>query len=343
MAAAIAERDREIVVLLQELQASGELLSVLDEYLRKDRERRLSYNNKSYLYLSEKGQAELSNIHDNLLGDSAINLENLLANHTQAKEELDRAARKLAAVPKEDSLAEIVVERDNLQKQMGDVLLVKQSAQLELDFLYREIEKQKNYIEKQLQTRAERMQERNDLTRFVRHSQRVRQTLEQFSVAMVERNIARIEQLVLESFVQLLRKGNFVQSVRIDPSDFSIHLERPDGEVILPERLSQGERQLLAISILWGLAKASERALPTVVDTPLGRLDSAHRELLIANYFPRASHQMIILSTDEEIAGPYLNSLAPFIGRKYELRFDEGTGATSILPGYFDEGVADAA
>lgn len=339
----VAERDDEIVALLKERQAPDEMLRVLDEYLRKDRETRLSEDNTSYLQLSESGQAQLSNLAENLLGETEGALEKLIGQHAQAQEDLDRAARQLEAVPKQDALAEIVEERDQLKTQIGETSALKAGAQHELDFLYREIERQKSAIEKKLQARADRLQERNDLARLMRHSRRVRQTLEKFSAAMIERHIARIEQLVLNSFVQLLRKSNFVKFVRIDPSDFAMSIERPDGEIISPERLSQGERQLLAISILWGLAKASERALPTVVDTPLGRLDSAHRELLLANYFPHASHQMIILSTDEEIAGPYLESLAPYIGRQYELRFDEKTGATSILPGYFDGGLADAA
>jgi DNA sulfur modification protein DndD len=52
---------------------------------------------------------------------------------------------------------------------------------------------------------------------------------------------------------------------------------------------------------LRGLAKASGRPLPTIIDTPLGRLDSTRRRHLLERYFPVASHQVILLSTDEEI------------------------------------------
>ena len=107
------------------------------------------------------------------------------------------------------------------------------------------------------------------------------------------------------------------------------------GEVIPTDRLSAGERQLLAISTLWGLARVSGRPLPNIIDTPLGRLDSKHRSNLIENYFPNASHQVIILSTDEEINQSYLEKLKTRVGKSYELYYSDETASTEIRDGYF--------
>jgi DNA sulfur modification protein DndD len=91
----------------------------------------------------------------------------------------------------------------------------------------------------------------------------------------------------------------------------------------------------LATSILWGLAKASGRPLPTIIDTPLGRLDSSHRRHLLERYFPVASHQVILLSTDKEIDETSLKHLQPFVGREYQLMFNESSRSTEIIKGYF--------
>ena len=155
--------------------------------------------------------------------------------------------------------------------------------------------------------------------------------------AVIRRHLARIEALVLDSFQQLLRKKTLVASLRIDPESFQLALTGRDGNPLPPDRLSAGERQLLATSVLWGLARASGRPLPTVIDTPLGRLDSSHRRRLVTHYFPLASHQVILLSTDEEIAGGYFEALKPYIGRVYHLKFDEERATTSVEPGYFSE------
>ena len=102
-----------------------------------------------------------------------------------------------------------------------------------------------------------------------------------------------------------------------------------------PDRLSAGERQLLGVSLLWGLGKASGRPLPTAIDTPLGRLDTAHRMNLVERYFPFASHQMLLFSTDEEISGDYLERLRPWIGRSYTLSYDDESECTQVVRGYF--------
>ena len=113
-----------------------------------------------------------------------------------------------------------------------------------------------------------------------------------------------------------------------------------DGEhIISASTLSAGERQLLAVSILWALTRISKTKLPALIDTPLARLDGPHRGKLIKNYFPKSSHQVMIFSTDEEITREHLKSLKPFISHDYLISFDEASKSSTIAQGYFPEGV----
>jgi DNA sulfur modification protein DndD len=87
--------------------------------------------------------------------------------------------------------------------------------------------------------------------------------------------------------------------------------------------------------MLWGLARASGRTVPTIIDTPLGRLDSSHRGHLVQRYFPVASHQVILLSTDEEIDECHLERLKPYLSRSYRLEYDNSLRSTIPKEGYF--------
>jgi len=175
----------------------------------------------------------------------------------------------------------------------------------------------------------------DDRQRMLKHSRRVRETLGRFRIRVVRRHTARMEALMLESFRMLLRKTELVTGLTINPETFEVTLTGRDGKMLPFDRLSAGERQLLATSLLWGLARASGRPVPTIIDTPLGRLDSSHRQHLVERYFPCASHQVLLLSTDEEIVGPYYEVLKPFITRTYLLDHDEEFGQTRLRPGYF--------
>ena len=92
---------------------------------------------------------------------------------------------------------------------------------------------------------------------------------------------------------------------------------------------------MFAISILWGLALSSGYKLPVIIDTPMARLDSAHRSNFINKYLPNASSQVIVLSTDEEINGKYLTDIKGYVNSAYTLVYDETEKCTSINPGYF--------
>jgi DNA sulfur modification protein DndD len=75
--------------------------------------------------------------------------------------------------------------------------------------------------------------------------------------------------------------------------------------------------------------------LPAVIDTPMVRLDALHRQHLVERYFPNASHQVIMFSTDTEVDRHYYRALQPAIARAYHLRYAEATKMTVGEEGYF--------
>ena len=130
-------------------------------------------------------------------------------------------------------------------------------------------------------------------------------------------------------------KSYFIKSIKIDTSTFDLQIFEAKNVQVDTDILSAGERQLLAVAILWGLAKASSSAAPTVIDTPLGRLDSEHRLNLVEQYFPTASKQVILLSTDEEINQKYHKYMKPYLARSYKIEYDEKINGSKSTLGYF--------
>jgi DNA sulfur modification protein DndD len=171
--------------------------------------------------------------------------------------------------------------------------------------------------------------------RVVDRIPKVKKTLENFRQRVISRHIGSLENSIYDSFQHLIRKPDLLGSVKISNKDYQMTLHDPFGVVVPFQILSAGERQLLATSILWGLAKVSGRPFPLIIDTPLGRLDSHHRTHLVERYFPAASHQVILLSTDEELVGKYRNMLECHVGRKYLLSYDHSLSSSNILEDYF--------
>ena len=124
--------------------------------------------------------------------------------------------------------------------------------------------------------------------------------------------------------------------IRIDPITFAATLIDRRGSEVPKAALSAGEKQIYAIAMLWALAKTSGRPLPMIIDTPLARLDSEHRSNLVQRYFPAASHQVILLSTDTEIDHELLNELGSNVSHTFRLDYDPTDGRTRVHPGYFD-------
>ena len=156
-----------------------------------------------------------------------------------------------------------------------------------------------------------------------------------FKVAAAEAKCKTLERYFVAAFRRLARKEDIVDHAVIDPATFTVTLIDRHGRSTPKKRLSAGEKQIFAIAMLEALAKTSGRNLPIIIDTPLGRLDSQHRAKLVHSYFPFASHQVLVLSTDTEVDQAFYDGLRPSISHSFHLSFDETEGFTTVTKGYF--------
>ncbi|WP_294311137.1 DNA sulfur modification protein DndD [uncultured Sphingomonas sp.] len=169
-------------------------------------------------------------------------------------------------------------------------------------------------------------------------AQRVGTVLERYEERLLEQKLEQLQRAFVSRFNHLSRKDDFIADARIDRATFETMLIDHTGREIPKSSLSAGEKQVYAIAMLWALARTSGRPLPMIIDTPLARLDLDHRTALVERYFPEASHQVIVLSTDTEIDDSLLAKLGGSVSHAYHLDYDARARATSVTPGYFGKG-----
>ena len=334
---ALDVRDRSVLRYLVGQSVDDSAVEELRQFLERDRaERRALGRTETLLDLVPDVRTDLHSLLRDALDDVAKAAQGLLERQGARREEYEQARVEHESIPGADTIADVVAEQQALKETLSRLEAEHAAIGSEIERHTRELERNRMTVSRLVEAEAKRKAYREDRSRILHHSGMVRRTLESFRQGVIRRHVSRIEALVLECYQQLLRKSALVTGLSIDPDDFSITLMDRNGEALSPERLSAGERQLLAVALLWGLARASGRPLPTAIDTPLGRLDSGHRMHVVERYLPFASHQVLIFSTDEEIVGEYLDRLGPWIGRSYLLAYDDSRGATRVVPGYFD-------
>ena len=249
----------------------------------------------------------------------------------ESNRQLQQVETALGRIPSDEVLKPLMLELSNLhqrlgglQKQVEDEEANIQSLQYRLDEAARKLEKA-NKSQRDRQADLQRAQ-------LVANVQSV---LEMYSDQLTYAKVESLQDAVVDCFNQLCRKHGLVKRIEIDPRNFAVTLYDRQDRLIPKAELSAGEKQIYAVSILWGLAKTSGRPLPMIIDTPLGRLDSDHRRRLIEGYFPYASHQVVVLSTDTEFDQQNFKMLSPHVSHAYHLVYDQIKGSTNAKERYF--------
>ncbi|MBB5871902.1 DNA sulfur modification protein DndD [Allocatelliglobosispora scoriae] len=339
LATLLADRDQQLLDLMQTQRAAAKVVDALTAFLTEDRARRTAAAPTSpFLHPDEPTLLLAQSLQGGELTETLTVLRERVAELDQARVNLDHADRAAAAVPQKDLGDAMMIEFE-----AANNMLARARARVEILSATHAEAQASHTLAKKAYTQAlaviseERLRSER-VRRLVDHAARARDTLAILRAKATQRHVQRIQSMVFDSLRLLLRKEHLIREVSIDPETCSMELLNNDGRPVRPRSLSAGERQLLAVALLAGLARASGRMLPVVIDTPLGRLDQDHRMRFVQSYLPNASHQVIVLSTDTEITPDVLDTLreADVVSHTIRLEHDAKTGTTRGVEGYFD-------
>ena len=259
-------------------------------------------------------------------------------NLNQLKEniiDIERLEIEFKKIPAEDKIKPIINKQESLKIEVIQILGAIKQINEQIEQKNSEKRPKEFQLKKLYQIQSDKKTELLDSERFVVFSEKTQIIMDEFKKRVLEHHILKLENFIKECFNFLIRKKEFLEKVKIDINNFELLLFDKKNRNIETSTLSAGERQLLAVAILWALAKASNKLSPTIIDTPLGRLDSKHRLNLVEKYFPNASHQVILLSNDEEINKNYLNIMKDSVSKSYLINFDPKLNGSVVEKGYF--------
>lgn len=231
---------------------------------------------------------------------------------------LEKAPDSTELVETLSAMKDISVGLAKHEKRLEDILGQKRRIESDVNAL-----ENKKYV---LLQKADKQDTANKSDALARIFPRV---LEKIKADLIERRLQALQRLILQNTQNLFRKSQLIHDVRIS-SDFSIELIGKDSAVIDLKHLSAGEQQMLATSTQWALATLASENIPTVIDTPLARLDSHHRKNLVQTYYPMMK-QLILLSTDEEIGTPLLQQLESRVSDIYSLKYNKFEECTEVV------------
>lgn len=294
--------------------------------------------------------AGIEGSNENKLSDEAAQLlSDLLATFPLKVEEANRLLEQIRVVRErtvqiESHLAREVNDQEaqtiwshmmELNESINQYEVNKRMADEKRQRIEREREMYLFRRQKLLNNTMEMKKAQGEAERVSRYSQMVIQTMDSFKEKLTVKRVHDLSERILACFQSMVGKTSMIQKIEIDPKTLDLKLIDFKNKELLKSQLSAGEKQLFAVSIIWGLAQCSGYEMPVVIDTPLGRLDSIHRQNFVEGYLPHAGRQVVVLSTDEEINGKYLDSISPFVNAFYMLVYDEEERSSSIQPGYF--------
>jgi len=289
------------------------------------------------LNLSDRDAARVLQKMETLENSDVFLIQSLL----EEKQELAIQVRQLEAALQpgiaSDSEKELF---DQLQAEMESCLTQIGRKTEQLRLLEDEIltlEKRIGDIELDVEKLYEKHHVSKEKADFIEECDTIANLLNQYTVRLRKNKVHLLQEKTFEMYRMLSSKSGLIKDILIDDKSYAIKMIDRNGHEIKKSSLSAGEKEVFALSLLWGLAQTSQLQLPILIDTPLSRLDSTHRDNIIKHYFPNAGQQVIILSTDTEIDKDYYRNLQPYLSGAASLEFEPRQELTTVKQGYFWE------
>ncbi|MHB1758156.1 MAG: DNA sulfur modification protein DndD [Leptospirillum sp.] len=320
----IRKRDQRILRMLPE-SISKDVKSSLVHLFSEDLAQISNLTRDTFYFLPSEDPVTLKPTFQNRVNEIKI----LLHQIKQGRSHLEKVEADALAIPQEDQVDSILSRLKDLSCKRSELEMKLQSIEGSLNSDRVQLQGIEGQIELHLERLRKEYLNTESISRASKASTKARNILSIFKSRLLASKVELLSQKILFEFISLLRKKEFFIDIEINPLDFTVKLINSQGTSMSVERLSAGERQLFAVSVLRVFIQESKSHFPVVVDTPLARLDSEYRRNLVEGFLAEVSHQVIVLSTDEEVNGSIYKILSPFINHEYMLHYMEKTN-TSI-------------
>ena len=160
------------------------------------------------------------------------------------------------------------------------------------------------------------------------------------STKLLQTKKRSIERMMCEELNQnLVAYAGYIGRVELsseNSDDISFKFFHKNGNEISISQLNAGAKQTVMQVLLKVLYKLGDYEPPVMIDTVMGVLDKASREVILEHYFPDLAHQTILLSTDTEITTERdFQKIEAYVSRTYTLHRDKEAQCTNITNDYF--------
>lgn len=331
---AIKQRSNRLLNYINELSIKPDLFEQIQTFIdQENQELEAQAIAEPWLDADAESLSQLENLLRYELPAFSSTIDKQLQYLKRIETDIDFKDRELAAAASPEAYEKLETAVREAQKEVAYAKAGYELANRRIEELNRELAK----TQKELEEYSDEYIKQKNNQHIITSIAKAQNTLKLFREKLTIQKLTKLENAVTDCFRYLLHKSDLVHRVAIDTNTFSLSLYDSQGQPVPKHRLSAGEKQLLAIALLWGLARVSGRHLPVAIDTPLGRLDSSHRQNLVERYFPSASHQVILLSTDTEVRKVEVEKLRELdaVAREYLLKYDEKERQTRVESGYF--------
>ena len=291
-------------------------------------------HDQSFLNLSERDASRVLNKLEEIEQSEIRLLRDLLSE----QDELNLEIRNLegstvgnASSNEKQLFNDLQQQMEGCQNQIGRLTVRIQNLTEEILMLENRIRE----IELELGKLYEKHNMSKEKVDFLKECDTIANLLNAFIIRLRKNKIHLLQEKTFDMYKLLSSRSGLIKDLRIDEKTYEITISDRNGHEMKKSGLSAGEKEIFAVSLLWGLAQTSQMNLPLIIDTPLSRLDSIHRDNIVNNYFPNAAGQVIILSTDTEIDNNYFKALEPHLSGAGKLVFSEMNELTTYQEGYF--------
>lgn len=285
--------------------------------------------------LPDQALYQLNSLLSHTLSDSRQHARKEMLDRRRNQEAVDEIDSYLSVDIDEKSLAETYKKVRILEREIIDITTEMEAEKRRRVAVHGEAIRANLEYGRSVEKFLSNLELNDDGDRLLKYAHQAVSVLQEYRIRLQKQKIGVLAGTMTQCYKKLANKKNLIERIEIDNVTLDFSYIDYGGEVIPNSSLSAGERQLMVIALLWALAICSKRELPIIIDTPLSRMDSNHRVSLITTYFPQASKQTIILSTDSEIDRHYYEIMKEDVGDEFTLVYDDINRCSTIKRGYF--------